>query len=90
MTELKELYMAYCEPHIGETPDQCSPKDLALLRLLYEQHRDKAFTLIEGFETGYGLHMLAALSGYKLYPRFPIQGKHMHIAAKHYQKVLSS
>ena len=60
------------------------------VKSLYYIHGDKTEALITGFESLYGLTMLAALSGIPTNNTFPISGQHMHKANQHYKKVLKT
>ena len=88
MTELDELFYQ-CSLYAMITHEDEEQSIKALLRMLYEKHRDKTFDLIEGFEMLYGLMMLATISGYRLGFK-GLNGTHMYKANKHYQKVLGA
>ena len=60
------------------------------VKALYYIHGDKTEALITGFESLYGLTMLAALSGIETNNTFPIDGGHMYKANQHFKRVTKS
>ncbi|MBW4460460.1 MAG: hypothetical protein KME47_09495 [Nodosilinea sp. WJT8-NPBG4] len=60
------------------------------LEALYLKHGDKFEELTHGYETLYGLTMLAAFSGIPTNNTFKIEGQHSYDAYQHYKRVIKN